>query len=216
MLKACTFFRFKHDENPQAAQKYWRTTHGDIVKHYPFYKRYVQSHPVLTISTNQALPYDGMAEIWVANTQVLRDASHGEGHEAIANDEGKFIDPTYTDRILVEEQVVIDTGVKPEDIKLVHLIKRADGIDPALFQKNWIGKYAEAVIRARQPLKLIVSLTKLAAYRDSREPKWDVIVTEWHGSLVSLPEGSGELAMYSDAMRVVTMVTREHLIAEFG
>lgn len=216
MLKACTLFRFREGQDPEDAQKYWRTTHGDVLKGYPFYKRYIQSHPVLTHGANKDLPYDGLAEIWVENTQVLRDASSGPGYQAITDDEKKFIDRTYTDLILVEEHPVIDTVVKSDDVKLVHLIKRADGIDPASYQRKWVEQYGEAMVRSRKPSKLVVSLTKLGAYRDGSEPKWDVIVTEWHGSLVALPEGNGKLAMDIGASQIVTMVTREHLIAEFA
>jgi uncharacterized protein (TIGR02118 family) len=215
MLKACTLFRFKQGSNPEDAQRYWRTTHGDVLRGYPFYKRYVQSDPILAAGLNTNLPYDGLAEVWVESTQVLRNASAGEGYQAITADEAKFIDRRFTDVILVEDNVIVDLGAKPEDIKLVHLFKRAPGIDPIRFQRDWLGHFQEAMVRARVPSKLVVSLSKLAGYRGGREPKWDVIVTEWHSSLASLPKQTSPLKQEVMSSVVVTMATREYLIAEF-
>lgn len=215
MLKACTLFRFKSGQDIDEARKYWRGSHGDIVSAARFFKRYVQSHPILGYPTNENLPYDGFAEIWVESTQSLRDAASGPGYKAITEDEERFIDRRFTDLVLTEEHPVVDGSPSPQSIKLVHLIKRSKGLDAAAYQNDWLTSFAGEIAASRKPLKLVVSLAKLSGYRDGREPKWDVIATEWFGSLEDIPNGSPELTSNVKSDARVTMVTRAHLISEF-
>ena len=72
MLKACTLIRRKKGMSIKTFQTYWRNTHADIVRKLPLVKKYVQSHPLINSYDKNKLPYDGLAEIWVENTDALR------------------------------------------------------------------------------------------------------------------------------------------------
>lgn len=136
MLKACTLFKFRRDWKPEDAREYWLTRHADVLRGYPFFRRYVQSHPILSAELNPSPAYDGFAEVWLENTQQLREAAAGQGYRAISEDEIKFIDTAYTDLVLAEEHTVLDAPLPADNVKLVHLVKRTRGIDPATFQSD--------------------------------------------------------------------------------
>jgi uncharacterized protein (TIGR02118 family) len=103
-------------------QRYWRDTHGPLVRQNAAalrMRRYVQSH-TLTIPANEALrtsrgtgePYDGIAEIWWDSRADLEAAlGTPEGRQAdrtLREDERRFIDPRRSCAWFAEEYTVIE------------------------------------------------------------------------------------------------------------
>jgi uncharacterized protein (TIGR02118 family) len=87
-------------------QRYWRDTHGPLVRRHAAslrIRRYVQLHtiddpinPALAASRGGPEPFDGIAELWWDSAEDLRaGASSPEGQRAgaeLLEDERRFID----------------------------------------------------------------------------------------------------------------------------
>ena len=91
-----------------AFQTYWRETHPDLVARLPFIKRYVQSHPLRGGYRKKELIYDGLAEIWVDDSDALRAMAKTDAYAAVLRDETRFIDRSRTTLILTEEHIIKD------------------------------------------------------------------------------------------------------------
>jgi uncharacterized protein (TIGR02118 family) len=102
-------------------QRYWRDSHGPLVRAAApalRIKRYVQSH-TLTTPVDEALrrsrgapePYDGVAELWWDSLEEFRAAgATPEGREAgrrLLEDERRFIDLAHSPLWLAEEHAVV-------------------------------------------------------------------------------------------------------------
>ena len=72
MIKVCELVKRRPGMTVEQFQDYWRTTHGTMVAGIPGIQRYVQSHPLPGGYRRGELPYDGVAEIWVEDKEVLR------------------------------------------------------------------------------------------------------------------------------------------------
>lgn len=104
-------------------QRYWRETHGPLVRDRAAalgIKRYVQVH-TLDSPLNEALRasrgseseiYDGVAELWWENTEALAaGTSTPEGRQAareLFEDEKRFIDFARSLVFVAEENPVVD------------------------------------------------------------------------------------------------------------
>jgi uncharacterized protein (TIGR02118 family) len=106
MIKLTFVVRRRPDVSPEEFHRYWREEHGPLVRSFQAvlgYERYVQVHR-LDVGLNDALrrsrgtsePYDGVAEVWWADLEVM--TSHGRSPEGRAagqtliEDEERFID----------------------------------------------------------------------------------------------------------------------------
>ena len=137
MLKACTLIKRKSGMAVDAFQAYWLGAHSDIVKKLPFVKQYVQSHPLLGGYRKQDLIYDGLAEIWVDDTEALRALAYTEAYQAVREDEEQFIDPQATALLLTEEHVIKNGTIPKNGVKSIELVTRKNGMDAQNFQDYW-------------------------------------------------------------------------------
>ena len=107
----------------EAFQRYWRDTHGPLVRrHAPALRirRYVQlhtlAHPmqdVLRASRGGPEPYDGVAELWWDSLEdfalaTTEPAGRVAGRELL-EDERRFIDLAHSPVLLGEEHPVVET-----------------------------------------------------------------------------------------------------------
>ncbi|MFQ5828803.1 MAG: EthD domain-containing protein, partial [Candidatus Methylomirabilia bacterium] len=72
MVKTVAFFKRRPGMSVEAFATYWRTTHAEIVSRLPSIRRYVQSHTLLSGYRKGEPVYDGVAELWFDDTQVMR------------------------------------------------------------------------------------------------------------------------------------------------
>jgi len=103
----------------QEFQRYWRETHGPLVRRYADVlriRRYVQVHtlddPVqeaLRASRGGPEPYDGVAELWWDRREdlVRDDPQWRQAGEALLEDERRFIDLASSPLFIGEEHPVI-------------------------------------------------------------------------------------------------------------
>ncbi len=121
MIKLVFCLRRLPDFTRADFQRYWRETHGPLVRrHAPVLRirRYVQLH-TLDDALNEALrasrggpePYDGVAELWWESRDDLAAAwSTPEGRqagEALLEDERRFIDLARSPLWIAEEHAII-------------------------------------------------------------------------------------------------------------
>ena len=135
MLKACTLIRRKPNMSVEEFQTYWRFTHAEVVKQLPHVKRYVQSHPLIGGYRKGGLLYDGLAEIWVDDTNILREMATTNAYRDIVEDEENFIDRQSLTLILTEEHVIKNGDIPKNGVKNIEFVTRKPGMDIQFFQK---------------------------------------------------------------------------------
>jgi uncharacterized protein (TIGR02118 family) len=105
---------------PEAAQFYWRTRHGPIIRGQAEASgmlRYVQVHRALDDELEEALraprgtrvdPYLGHAEVWFDHSSGSRSPERQEANRVAIEDEGNFIDFPRSAMWLGKEHVFVD------------------------------------------------------------------------------------------------------------
>jgi uncharacterized protein (TIGR02118 family) len=102
-------------------QRYWRETHGPLVRRHAAtlrIRRYVQVHTLddplqdlLRASRGGPEPYDGVAELWWDGRDALETATREPAGQAAAlallEDERRFIDLARSPLFVAEERPVI-------------------------------------------------------------------------------------------------------------
>ena len=221
MLKACTLIHRKSGMSVEEFQTYWRTIHADIVVQLPNVRRYVQSHPLIQGYTKQNLIYDGLAEIWVDDTDVLRTMAATSAYQNVAADEANFIDQKRTELILTEEHVIKD-GLTPHDgVKNIELVVRKPGMDVESFQQYWCGVHGKLASNIPNIRRYVQSHTKLSGYTRDPQPNWDGIATTWFDSVDEMRAGAATEAYtntradevnFLEAGEPKFLITKEHTI----
>jgi uncharacterized protein (TIGR02118 family) len=108
MEKWIVFLKRKPGLEPAAFQKYWRERHGPLAATLPATRRYVQSHVQLSAYLDGAQPrYDGVAVVWLDNSDAMVRAVRSAEYEAIRADEPNFLDQASFQLIITNEFVVI-------------------------------------------------------------------------------------------------------------
>ncbi|MBI1884862.1 MAG: EthD domain-containing protein [Chloroflexi bacterium] len=122
MVKLIYCLRRLPELSREEFQRYWRETHGPLVRRHAKtlrIRRYVQVH-TLDTSVNEALrrsrngaePYDGVAELWWDSEEEFAAATATpEGREAVrelVEDERRFIDFARSPLWVAREYPVIE------------------------------------------------------------------------------------------------------------
>ena len=223
MLKACTLVKRMPGMEVETFQKYWLGKHADIVRKLPLVKRYVQSHPLLGGYRKGELIYDGLAEIWVDNTEALRSMAKSDAYKAVTEDEANFIDAKNTSLLLTEEHVIKDGKIPKDGIKSIGLVTRKNGMSAQDFQTYWNNVHGPLANEISVVRRYVQSHTKLAGYNREPKPSWDGIGITWFDSVdkmktsIGTPEYESTLAdgaNFTETTSQNLMLTREHFIIE--
>jgi uncharacterized protein (TIGR02118 family) len=89
----------------EEAQRYWRTTHADLVKEVPGVERYVQQHAVG--APDGEPPFLGVASLSFADQDAFAAAAASPGFAAAVADVGNFADGTRLPTAFTEDVVVV-------------------------------------------------------------------------------------------------------------
>lgn len=128
MIKLTFAVRRRADIDPAGFHRYWREQHGPLVRSLQpalGIHRYVQTHrmdtplnDVLRASRGALEPFDGVAELWWEDLDVLLAAtSSPEGTAAgqtLLEDEARFIDLERSALWLGQEVEIIPSDSTPE------------------------------------------------------------------------------------------------------
>jgi uncharacterized protein (TIGR02118 family) len=108
MEKWIVFLKRKPGLEVEAFQKYWRERHGPLAATLPATRRYVQSHVLASAYRGGKQPrYDGVAAVWIENSDAMLRAVETPEYEAIRADEPNFLDQASFQLIITHELAVI-------------------------------------------------------------------------------------------------------------
>jgi uncharacterized protein (TIGR02118 family) len=221
MIKAITYLKRRPGMPVEEFQTYWRTRHPEVVKKLPGLRRYVQSHTLRGGYEKRQPAYDGIAEVWFDDTNALRALRETAEMAAVQADEVKFIDRITMGLIITDDHVIKDGEAKPEMAKGIGFVKRKPGMSVEDFQKHWRENHAPLAAQFPRLRRYEQCHTRLAAYADGREPKWDGISIIWFDDSKALraaqQSAEFERARADDANFVAPdaipfIITTEHLV----
>ena len=119
MVKFVVCVRRKPGISEEEFHRYWRDTHGPLVRSVPEFmrhvRRYVQSHAVTdarsSFPAGGGPPFDGFAELWFDDVEAIRRAFAEPRYlEVIRPDEPKFADLERCLVTITEETVIHPEG----------------------------------------------------------------------------------------------------------
>ena len=181
MLKACTFFSYLDGMSNEDGQKYWRTSHADIVRKVGAVKRYVQCHPIIGYGANDSFAHDGYAELYVDDTAALKVMNQTSEFADVIADEKEFIDSKSVRLILADE--IILKGEYPDKsnslVKLVRLFTAPKGISPEDFRNLWLNNKALRHEDLDGLVARFCSFARLSGYKDGRSPLYDLVLNDY-------------------------------------
>ena len=195
MIKVVVVFRRKVGMDLEAFGQHWQGPHAALVKQLPGLRRYVQSQTIPGGYRKGQPAIDGMAELWFDNTEALRTVAASPAFAAVMADEANFIDPASR-REIVTEDIVIKDGPRPAGgVKNVELVLRRPDLTPEAFHRHWEVVHGPLGGAIPQVLRYVQSHTRLAAYRDGRQPALDGVALTWFTSTAEM-RASATTAQY--------------------
>ena len=220
MIKAIYFIKRKPGMDVAAFQKYWLSTHAEIVKKVPQLRGYVQCHTLLSGYRKGAPVYDGVAELWFDDIETMRRIAELPRSKAAQADDYNFI-AMPMDFILTREHVQKEGATDPSMVKLVEFIFRKPGMEFERFQNYWGTIHGPLAAKIPVIRRYVQSHVLVSADRDGRQPACDGVAEVWFDSTDAM-RASEETAEYAatradepnfiDASRFRFIITKEHTI----
>ena len=179
MVKVVAFFKRKPGMAVEDFQKYWRTTHAEVVKRLPGLRRYVQSHTLVSGYRKGEPVYDGTAELWYDDTNALRALINTAELAATQTDELNFIDRSTMGQIITEEHVIKNGAIPSDGVKNIEFVTHKPGMVIEAFQKHW--REIHGPLGASIPVvrRYVQSHTRLSAYKSGKAPAYDGVAITW-------------------------------------
>jgi uncharacterized protein (TIGR02118 family) len=219
MIKAIYFIKRKPGMDVAAFQKYWLSTHAEIVKKVPDIRRYVQCHTLLSGYRKGAPVYDGVAELWFDDIETMRRIAELPQSKAAQADDYNFI-AMPMDFILTREHVQKEGATNPSMVKLVEFIFRKPGMEVERFQNYWGTIHGPLAAKIPMIRRYVQSHVVASAYRDGRQPACDGVAEVWFDGTDAM-RASEETAEYAatraDEPNFISagfrfIITKEHTI----
>ncbi|MGD0073404.1 MAG: EthD family reductase [Candidatus Binataceae bacterium] len=220
MIKAIYFVKRKPGIDVEAFQKYWITTHADLVKKVPDLRKYIQCHTLLSGYRKGQPVYDGVAEMWFDDIDSMRNIATTAESKAAQADDYNFIDMPMK-FILSNEIVQKEGATNPSMVKLVEFLFRQPGMDFQRFQSHWGKIHGPIAAKIPQMRRYVQSHVLPYAYREGRQPAYDGVAEVWFDSTdaMRLSEKTAEYAAtradepnFLDASTFKFIITKEHTI----
>ncbi len=176
--------------------RYWRETHGPIVKRIPQLKGYIQSHRI-PYSTNNST-YDGEAEIWLNDLDALAELRKAPEYlNGALKDEPNFIDRARSDFLVARDHVIIEGPRNPGAVKGVWRMRRKPGISLGEFRRHWIDVHGVIASKIPGVRRYVQSHVIDEAYSFA-EPRWDGVAQLWWDSPEALTDALRSPAFAED------------------
>jgi uncharacterized protein (TIGR02118 family) len=179
MIKAVTYLKRRPGMPVVEFQTYWREHHPQFVKKLPGLRRYVQSHTVRGGYEKREPAYDGIAECWFDDAEALRALRDSPEMAAVQVDETKFADRITMGQMITEDHLIVDGPTDPEMAKGIGFVKRKPGMHIEDFQQHWRETHAPLAAQFPGLRRYEQCHTRLGAYSQVREPRWDGISIIW-------------------------------------
>lgn len=221
MVKTVVFLQRKPGMPVEAFSTYWRTTHAELVTRMPGLRRYVQSHTLLSGYRKGEPVYDGIAELWFDDTQVMRALARTPEYAVVEADQRNFIDLSTMGFILTEEHVIKDRPIPPGGVKNVEFLARKPEMSVEEFQRYW--REVHGPVAASIPVlrRYVQSHTRRSVYESGRTPIYDGVALTWfddtHAMRVSATTQEyarvrADEANFLTPAKPPFIITKEHVI----
>ncbi len=223
MVKALSFFKRRTGMPVDAFQAYWRTRHPDVVVKLPGIVRYVQSHTLASGYRKGEPVYDGIAEVWFADTAAMRALAGTPAHGAVLADEAKFIDHATMGMVITDEHVIKDGPAPAGGVKSVEFLRMKPGMSVDAFQAYWRGTHGPLAATIPEIRRYVQSHARRSAYDRGRTPAWDGFAITWFDDTKAM-RASADTPEYARvradepnflaADPAPFIITREHVIVD--
>ena len=186
MVKMVIFFKRKPGISVEDFQKYWRTTHADIIVRLPGIRRYIQS-PVLASAYRKGEPVcDAVAESYFDDTQAMKVLSKMPEYAKVLADEPNFIDGPSMASIITDEYVIKDAPAPQNAVKSIDFVNRKAGMSVDDFQKYWRDVNGPLCTAAQAMRRYVQSHTRRSIYDSGRTPAYDGVAMTWFDDMQAL------------------------------
>lgn len=179
MVKAIYFIKRKPGMSLEAFREYWLNTHAQIVRKVPELYKYVQSHTLDSGYRRHEPVYDGIAELWYENTDVMRRIANTPESRAAAEDDAKFIDMPKFEFVLTQERVQKEAPIEAGMPKFIAFINRKPGMSVEDFQLHWRTRHGALGAKVPGVRRYVQCHVRPSAYRAGREPRFDGVAETW-------------------------------------
>ena len=179
MIKSIVIFRRRAGLSVEDFGRYWQEQHGPLVARLPGLRRYVQSQTLASAYAKFTPACDGVAELWFDNSDALRALAGTSQYAEVLADEARLLDPASRIEILTDDIVIKNGTPPPNGVKNIEFVKRRPDLTPEAFHRHWEVVHGPLGASIPQILRYVQSHTRLAAYRDGRQPPLDGLALTW-------------------------------------
>lgn len=195
MVKAIYFIKRKPGMSLEAFRAYWLKEHAELVLKVPELCKYVQSHTLDSGYRRHEPIYDGIAELWYENTDVMRRIADTPESRAAGADDANFIDMSKFAFILTQERVQKENPLEPAMPKMISFIKRKPGMSVEEFQSYWRTHHGELARKLPGLRRYVQCHVRPSAYKSGRDPIYDGVAETWFESEDAMRAGADTAAV---------------------
>jgi uncharacterized protein (TIGR02118 family) len=189
MIKTMALLSRKPDVSPEQFDAHWHHPHGDPLSlAIDTLRHYVQStrKPVEPVAPNG--PYDGIAEVWLDDVETAAGLTEHPKFAAAQADQVNFMQPDAVRYLMTEERAVVGEA-GPGDatgVKLMHLVRRAEGSSPEDFHAQWAASSDAELGNA------LGAVRHVRCHSIDDEPTYDGVRELWFDDLPALQRAHAE------------------------
>lgn len=221
MIKVVTAIKRRGDLSVDAFQSHWLERHAEVVMRLPGIVRYHQSH-LRSGAYHEGEPaYDGIAEVWFEELAAMRALVGSASHDALMEDEARFIDRGAMVTLLTTEHELKSGRVPADAVKCFELVCRRNDLSPAAFQEYWRGEHGPLAAGIPSLLRYVQAAPRLGGYANGRRFAYDAVATTWFADIDAMRQAAASPAYartradetnFVAPQPHVVLLTREHVI----
>ena len=221
MVKLVVWFKRRAGMEVEPFQEYWRTRHADVVRDLPGVRRYVQSHTLLAGYRKGEPVYDGIAEVWFDDTNVIRALDGTAALRAVQEDEARFIDRSTMKTLVTDEHLIKDGELPDGCVKNIEFVHRRADLDVEAFQRYWREVHGPLASEISVILRYVQSHCRRGGYANGRQPPCDGVAITWFESTAAMRESArsdayartrADEANFIAPGELPFIITREHVV----
>ncbi|MFH1951036.1 MAG: EthD family reductase [Pseudomonadota bacterium] len=187
MIKAIYFFNKRVDVSVEDFQKYWRTTHADLVRQIPGIQRCVQCHTLLSGYGRPSPPVlDGVEEISFNSTADLASAIATPAGEVAMADLANFVDTNQMRHIVTEEIEIKPGTIREGMVKNIELVTRKQGMPFVEFHSYWRDFHGPLAAKIEVIKRYVQSHTLMDEYEKEALPAYDGVAETWFADTAAM------------------------------
>ncbi|HLI78716.1 MAG TPA: EthD family reductase [Candidatus Binataceae bacterium] len=219
MIHIHYFITRKDSLDDAAFHRYWRETHGPLVKPITQLRSHVQSHRIPYAGSNSS--YDGEGEVLIDSLATLEEMRRSKEYlEGPLADERNFIDLKRVEWMATRDHVIVDGPTGGSLVKGVYQLKKLDGMSVDEFRKYWIEIHGSLGSKLPGLRRYVQSHLVDEAYSYAR-PHFDGVAQLWFDSADAMraafdsPPGKAlgdDGPKFTDMAALRWFVAQEHVV----